>query len=250
VAGCPATLCAVRIAVLSDIHGNLPALEAVLATLAPYDAIWHLGDIVGYGPEPDAVVARLRGLGATGVRGNHDAAAIGALSTSAFNSEARAAVLWTASVITPDTRTWLTALPETITEGDFTLAHGSPRDPIWEYVLTTPTARANFAALSTRHALIGHTHLPLVFREDDGLIETIAPSDGSVLVLDERRTLLNPGSVGQPRDGDPRACGAVLDLEAGTMSWRRVEYDIATVQDLMRRIGLPKRLVDRLEAGQ
>jgi predicted phosphodiesterase len=240
----------VRIAVLSDIHSNLPALEAVLAVLAPYDAVWHLGDVVGYGPEPDAVVGRLRELGATGVRGNHDAAAIGALSTSAFNSEARTAVLWTASTISSETRDWLTALPETLTEGGFTLAHGSPRDPIWEYVLTTPTARANFAVLATRHALIGHTHLPLVFREDDGLVETIAPSDGSVLALDERRTLLNPGSVGQPRDGDPRACGAVLDLEAGTMSWHRIEYDIATVQDRMRRAGLPKRLVDRLQHGQ
>ena len=239
-----------RIAVLSDIHGNLPALEAVLAALAPFDAVWHLGDVVGYGPEPDAVVARLDGLGATGVRGNHDAAAIGALATSAFNSEARAAVLWTASVIDDETRDWLTALPETATMGDFMLAHGSPRDPIWEYVLTTPTARANFATLTTRHALIGHTHLPLVFREDDGLVETIAPSDGSVLALDERRALLNPGSVGQPRDGDPRASGALLDLEAGTMAWRRIAYDISTVQERMRRAGLPKRLVDRLEHGQ
>ena len=168
-----------RIAVLSDIHGNLPALEAVLAALSPYDAIWQLGDVVGYGPEPDAVVARLRELGATGVRGNHDAAALGELSTAIFNSEARAAVLWTASIIRPETRDWLSALPETAIEGDYTLAHGSPRDPLWEYVLTTPTARANLAVLTTRSALIGHTHLPLVFREDDGLVETIAPSDGS-----------------------------------------------------------------------
>ena len=129
------------IAVLSDIHGNLPALEAVLAALSPYDAVWQLGDVVGYGPEPDAVVARLRELGATGVRGNHDAAALGELSTAIFNSEARAAVLWTASIIRPETRDWLSALPETAIEGEFTLAHGSPRDPLWEYVLTTPTAR-------------------------------------------------------------------------------------------------------------
>jgi diadenosine tetraphosphatase ApaH/serine/threonine PP2A family protein phosphatase len=240
----------VRIAVVSDIHGNLPALEAVLAALAPFDAIWQLGDIVGYGPQPDAVVARLRELGAIGVRGNHDAAAVGDLATSAFNSEARTAVLWTASVIDADTRAWLSELPETRVEGEYTLAHGSPRDPLWEYVLTTPTARANFASLTTRHALIGHTHLPLVFREDDGLIETIAPSDGSALVLDERRAMLNPGSVGQPRDGDPRAGGASLDTETGTMTWRRVPYDIAAVQARMRKAGLPKRLIDRLDHGQ
>jgi diadenosine tetraphosphatase ApaH/serine/threonine PP2A family protein phosphatase len=240
----------VRIAVLSDIHGNLPALEAVLAALSPYDAVWQLGDVVGYGPEPDAVVARLRELGATGVRGNHDAAALGELSTAIFNSEARAAVLWTASIIRPETRDWLSALPETAIEGDYTLAHGSPRDPLWEYVLTTPTARANLAVLTTRSALIGHTHLPLVFREDDGLVETIAPSDGSQLTLDERRALLNPGSVGQPRDGDPRASGAILDTDTGTMSWQRVPYDIAVVQERMRRVGLPKRLIDRLDHGQ
>jgi diadenosine tetraphosphatase ApaH/serine/threonine PP2A family protein phosphatase len=159
-------------------------------------------------------------------------------------------VLWTASIIRPETRGWLSALPETAIEGDYTLAHGSPRDPLWEYVLTTPTARANLAVLTTRSALIGHTHLPLVFREDDGLVETIAPSDGSQLTLDERRALLNPGSVGQPRDGDPRASGAILDTDTGTMSWQRVPYDIAVVQERMRRVGLPKRLIDRLDHGQ
>jgi predicted phosphodiesterase len=239
-----------RIAVLSDIHGNLPALEAVLAALQPFDAIWQLGDIVGYGPEPDEVVARLRDAGATGVRGNHDAAAIGELDTAAFNPDARAAVLWTAGVISEVTRAWLEALPPTIVEGTFTLAHGSPRDPIWEYVLTTPAARANLAVLTTPHAFIGHTHVPLVFREDDGLIETLAPSHGSTLQLDGRRTLLNPGSVGQPRDGDARASAVLYDTEAGTIEWRRVAYDLAVTQARMRAAGLPRRLVDRLERGQ
>ena len=239
-----------RIAVLSDIHGNLPALEAVLAALQPFDAIWQLGDIVGYGPEPDEVVARLRDAGATGVRGNHDAAAIGELDTAAFNPDARAAVLWTAGVISEVTRAWLEALPPTIVEGAFTLAHGSPRDPIWEYVLTTPAARANLAVLTTPHAFIGHTHVPLVFREDDGLIETLAPSHGSTLQLDGRRTLLNPGSVGQPRDGDARASAILYDTETGTIEWRRVAYDLAVTQARMRAAGLPRRLVDRLERGQ
>jgi diadenosine tetraphosphatase ApaH/serine/threonine PP2A family protein phosphatase len=239
-----------RIAVLSDIHGNVPALEAVLAALRPFDAIWQLGDNVGYGPEPDDVVTRMRAAGAKGVRGNHDAAAIGELATVSFNPDARAAVLWTAGVITDATRAWLRALPETVTEGAFTLAHGSPRDPIWEYVLTTPAARANLAVMTTEHAFIGHTHVPLVFREDDGLVETLAPSDGSILELDGRRTLLNPGSVGQPRDGDPRASAALLDTDAGTVEWRRVAYDIATTQARMRAVGLPRRLVERLDHGQ
>lgn len=239
-----------RIAVLSDIHGNLPALNAVLEALAPFDAVWQLGDVVGYGPQPDEVVARLRDLASTGVRGNHDAAAVGELETSGFNSDARTAVLWTGMHIGAATRTWLAALPETSTSDGFALAHGSLRDPIWEYVMTTAAALANFAVLTAEHAFIGHTHVPLVFREDDGLVETLAPSDGSTLELDGRRTLLNPGSVGQPRDGDPHASAALLDTTARTVAWRRVPYDVATTQSRMRAVGLPTRLVERLERGQ
>jgi diadenosine tetraphosphatase ApaH/serine/threonine PP2A family protein phosphatase len=238
-----------RIAVLSDIHGNLPALEAVLTALRPYDAIWQLGDIVGYGPEPDEVVARLKAGAATGVRGNHDAAAIGELDTDAFNSDARTAVRWTAGRISDATKAWLQALPETATEGDFTLAHGSPRDPTWEYLLTAAAARANLAVMTTPHAFIGHTHVPLVFREDDGRVEMLAPDDHSILEIDGRRTLLNPGSVGQPRDGDPRASAALFDTQAHTVEWRRVSYDIAGTQERMRSAGLPQRLVERLERG-
>jgi diadenosine tetraphosphatase ApaH/serine/threonine PP2A family protein phosphatase len=238
-----------RIAVLSDIHGNLPALEAVLDALAPYDVVWQLGDIVGYGPEPEAVIERLRMEQASGVCGNHDAAALGRIESSWFNEDARTAVLWAAGQIGDGSRTWLEALPERQETETFTLVHGSPRDPIWEYVYSTPVARANFAAFTTPHCLVGHTHIPLVFREDDGLVETLAPSDGSRLVLDKRRTILNPGSVGQPRDGDPRACGMLFDTVTATVEWRRVEYPIATTQQRMRDEGLPGRLVERLSHG-
>jgi diadenosine tetraphosphatase ApaH/serine/threonine PP2A family protein phosphatase len=238
-----------RICVVSDIHGNLPALDAVLGALAPFDVVWQLGDIVGYGPQPDAVVARLKEISASGVAGNHDAAALGRIDTDVFNDDARTAVEWTAERIGPETRTWLGALPERFTDGSFTLVHGSPRDPIWEYVYSTPVARANFAAFETLHCLVGHTHVPLVFREDDGLVETLAPSDGSTLHLDGRRTILNPGSVGQPRDGDPRACGMIIDTESGEVEWRRIDYPIAEVQSLMNEAGLPRRLVDRLTLG-
>jgi diadenosine tetraphosphatase ApaH/serine/threonine PP2A family protein phosphatase len=238
-----------RICVVSDIHGNLPALDAVLTALSPFDTVWQLGDVVGYGPQPDAVVARLKHLSAMGVAGNHDAAALGRIETDVFNDDARTAVEWTAGRIDGDTRTWLGALPERMTDGSFTLVHGSPRDPIWEYVFSVPVARANFAAFETVHCLVGHTHVPLVFREDDGLVETLAPSDGSTLQLDGRRTILNPGSVGQPRDGDPRACGMVIDTASNVVEWRRVDYPIADVQSLMMRAGLPRRLVDRLTLG-
>ncbi len=238
-----------RIAVLSDIHGNLVALDAVLAALGTVDRVWHLGDVVGYGPEPDAVVARLRELGATGVRGNHDAAAVGGSEIEAFNPDARRAMEWTRRTIGPDTRAWLGALPIRRTEGDFTSVHGSPRDPIWEYITTAPVARLNLEVLDTPYGFHGHTHLPSAFRDEDGLVEMLSPSHGSTLALDGRRLLANPGSVGQPRDGDPRASALTLDLERGELTWHRVAYDIAAVQSAMRRRRLPDRLVERLVHG-
>jgi diadenosine tetraphosphatase ApaH/serine/threonine PP2A family protein phosphatase len=239
-----------RIAVLSDIHSNIIALDAVLAALGPVDAIWQLGDVVGYGPDPDGVVARLIEVGAVGVRGNHDAAAVGADEAEHFNVDARKAIEWTRRVIRPATTAYLEALPERLLEADFTLVHGSPRAPLWEYVTSTPVARANLAAIATTCCLHGHTHIPAVFRDDDGAIELIAPRDGSSLALDQRRVLLNPGSVGQPRDGDPRAAYALYDTEARTFTVHRVEYDIAATQALMEAAGLPRRLIDRLAVGR
>jgi diadenosine tetraphosphatase ApaH/serine/threonine PP2A family protein phosphatase len=183
------------------------------------------------------------------VRGNHDAAALGLIDADAFNDDARVAVEWTAGVLGEPAREWLGALPERDTQGDFTLVHGSPRDPTWEYVYSTPVARANFKAFSTRHCLVGHTHVPLVFRFDDGRIETLQPSDGSILPLDDRRAIINPGSVGQPRDGDPRACAMVIDTEERSVLWRRVAYEVGTTQDRMRDAKLPSRLIDRLRHG-
>lgn len=240
-----------RVAVLSDIHANLPALEAVLEALLPYDQVWQLGDVIGYGPQPNEVVARLREAGATGVRGNHDAAALGDLATDTFNEDARTAVEWSARNIRLQTRAWLAALPERVTDGDFTLVHGSPRDPTWEYLFTPAIARANLSAFDGRYCLVGHTHVPLSFHEDPlgHRVEMFTPSEGSTLRLDERRAILNPGSVGQPRDGDPRACGMVMDTVLGTVEWRRVRYDISKVQTLMEKARLPDRLIERLSLG-
>jgi diadenosine tetraphosphatase ApaH/serine/threonine PP2A family protein phosphatase len=238
-----------RIAVLSDIHSNLVALEAVLADLGTVDAIWQLGDVVGYGPEPDGVVERLADVGAIGVRGNHDAAALGGSEIDWFNPDARAAIEWTRSAISEATRAWLSALPERLTETDYTLVHGSPREPLWEYITSSPVARANLAFITTRYGLHGHTHLPVVWAEDDGTIQPIAPGHGSTFALGPRRALLNPGSVGQPRDGNPDAGYMVLDTDAHRVTWRRVPYDIAAVQRAMLGAGLPGRLVERLSYG-
>ena len=238
-----------RVAVLSDIHGNLPALDAVLEALAPFDEVWVLGDIVGYGPQPNEVVERLAGLPITAVRGNHDAAAIGALSTDAFNDDARTAVEWTAGTLTPRAQRWLSDLPERTTCGDFTLVHGSPRDPTWEYLFTPALARANMSSFETAHCLVGHTHVPLIFRDGAGRMEMLAADPEHPWNLDERRVILNPGSVGQPRDGDPRACGMLLDTAPSTATWHRVPYPIETVQARMRAVALPSRLIERLIHG-
>ena len=234
---------------VSDIHSNLLALDAVLAKIGSVDAVWHLGDVVGYGPEPDAVVDRLKALTAIGVRGNHDAAAIGGTEIDWFNPEARAAMEWTREAISESTRTWLAALPQRRVESDFTLVHGSPRDPTWEYVTSAALARAGLSAISTEHGLHGHTHVPIAFTEVDGRMRTLAPRAGNTVALGEGRTLLNPGSVGQPRDRDPRASYLILDLVTKTATWGRVAYDVAAVGALMRAAGLPARLADRLLVG-
>ena len=238
-----------RVAVLSDIHGNLVALDAVLASVGSVDAVWHLGDVVGYGPDPDGVVERLAGLGAVGVAGNHDLAAVGGDQIAWFNPDARAAMEWTRRRISDRTREWLAALPGRQRVSQFSLVHGSERDPVWEYVTSVPVARANLAVLETRFGLHGHTHLPMAWAERDGRVEAIAPSADSTFQLTLERALLNPGSVGQPRDGDPTAGYLVIDEDAGLCTWRRVAYDVPTVQAAMLDAGLPRRLADRLGFG-
>jgi predicted phosphodiesterase len=238
-----------RVAVLSDIHSNLVALDAVLLHAGPVDAIWHLGDVVGYGPEPDAVVARLVERNATGVRGNHDAAAIGGREIDWFNADARAAAEWTRARIAEATRTWLTALPESLAVDDITLVHGSPRDPLREYITDRLTAAENLDALATRHGLHGHTHVPVAWVAAPERVVLVHAHNELRLELEPHRTLLNPGSVGQPRDGDPRAAYLVLDLEARMVTWHRVAYDVAPVQAAIRAVGLPGRLADRLAVG-
>ncbi len=241
-----------RIAVISDVHSNLVALDAVLAGAGSVDAVWHLGDVVGYGPEPDAVVDRLAAAGAIGVRGNHDAAAVGGTEIEWFNPDARSAMEWTRQVISERTRAWLTDLPERREMAGFTLVHGSGRDPIWEYVTSPAEAQASLAAMGTTHGLNGHTHFPAAFVVVDDRVGRLGPERGradATIKLAGGRLLLNPGSVGQPRDGDPRASYMVVDTDAGTARWARVGYDIAAVGAAMRAAGLPHRLAERLRHG-
>ena len=240
-----------RVAVLSDIHANLVALDAVLRDAGRVDAIWHLGDVVGYGPEPDAVVERLTAAGAVGVTGNHDRAAAGGREIDWFNPDAKAAMQWTRGRISEATAAWLASLPERRTDHDLLSVHGSPRDPIWEYVTSAGVARANLESMTTPFGLHGHTHVPMAWVDRGERVEAVAPGAGSTIHLGDgkERVLLNPGSVGQPRDGDPRASWLELDLDAGSGTWHRVAYDIGAVQAAMREVGLPIRLVERLQHG-
>jgi diadenosine tetraphosphatase ApaH/serine/threonine PP2A family protein phosphatase len=238
-----------RVAVLSDIHSNLVALDAVLADAGAVDAIWHLGDIVGYGPDPDGVVARLMERQAIGVRGNHDAAALGGPEIDWFNPEARTAAEWTRATMSEATRTWLDRLPIQLAIGDISLVHGSPRDPLREYVTDHDRASANIDRLTTRHGLHGHTHIPVAWIASPDRVALIRGRPGLGLELAPDRMLLNPGSVGQPRDGDPRASYLTIDLPAGHVTWHRVAYDVRAVQLAIRAAGLPGRLADRLAVG-
>ena len=243
-----------RIAVLSDVHANLAALEAVLADLPTVDEAWILGDTVGYGPQPNEVIATLQAMGARSVMGNHDGAAIGMVDAAYFNPDARAAIEWTATVLDPNARSYLATLPEVRRDGELTAVHGSPRDPIWEYITSTSIAAANFDSFETRLCLFGHTHLPVVYRQVDGAVQAVPGLPGDVVELGAERALLNPGSVGQPRDGLPDAAYAVLEVgdgvAGGSITFHRARYEIDRTQRLMRDAELPARLVERLSYGR
>jgi predicted phosphodiesterase len=239
-----------RLSVLSDIHANLAALEAVRDDMPPVDEVWVLGDIVGYGPQPNEVISALQEMGARSVMGNHDGAAIGQVDVSWFNPDAARAIGWTSEVIDENARAYLGTLPEVRRDGDLTAVHGSPRDPIWEYITGPDVAGANLASFDTRICLHGHTHVPIVFRTGERSMEVVTATPGAPVTIADGRLLLNPGSVGQPRDGDRASSYVVLDTEAGSAEFRRVSYDIDRTQRLMRDVDLPARLVERLRYGR
>ncbi|HEY3082252.1 MAG TPA: metallophosphoesterase family protein [Chloroflexota bacterium] len=242
-----------RIAVLADVHANLTAFEAVAADWGEVDEVWSLGDVVGYGPDPNECVARLRAMRHVGIPGNHDWAALGKIDVADFNPAARAAAEWTSQRLAPEARSYLEALPQVERREPFTLVHGSVVSPIWEYLLDTGAAAASFERLETPHALIGHSHVPLMFvAEPNGRVGGQLLHPGAPFDLAGVRRILNPGSVGQPRDGDPRASYALVEKQGDrvTFQLRRVAYDVAATQERMRAVGLPPSLISRLAAGR
>ena len=243
-----------RIAILADIHGNLAAFEAVLRHAEAggrIDALWCLGDTVGYGPYPNECLALLRGYEHRAVAGNHDLAACGRMGTEEFNEAAASAIRWTVEQLSNESRAYLDGLPLVVTEGEFTLVHGSLRAPEWEYLLSSEQAEAHFERQQTPYGLVGHSHLQLVCRERRDAPPSLQLSaDQDRIELGEERLILNPGSAGQPRDGDPRVGYALYDGDTATVGFHRVEYDIAATQQAMEGTSLPRRLRERLSEGR
>ncbi len=240
-----------RRGIVADIHANLAAFEAVLADMGQVDSIWCLGDLVGYGPDPNECIELLRRHNHLCVVGNHDLAAIGRLDTTDFNTDAAFAAQWTADQLTERSRIYLSSLPERIVAEPFTLVHGSPRSPVWEYITHEGRAAPSFEQFGTQGCLVGHTHVPALYIQTipGGQIMGRVPGPGDRIEVRLNRIIANPGGVGQPRDGDPRAAYALYDDDTGFLEWRRVPYPVQVTQQRMREFALPSRLVDRLDLG-
>jgi diadenosine tetraphosphatase ApaH/serine/threonine PP2A family protein phosphatase len=291
-----------RYAILSDVHGNAEALHAVLDDMDRYCEVhggtisqrWCLGDVVGYGPEPEECVQLVRDWCLICIPGNHDWAAVGNIDLGGFGRGAAESAMWTRERLAQRDRVFLRNLPKITRVGDFTLAHGSPMNPIWEYLTTPAVAAPNFSAFETIFCVVGHSHLPMIFLQQAGehpaasapllhamaesialsmqgeggpsrsMLETIdaqqganpvwsrcervIPGAGLWMLPDGYRAIINPGSVGQPRDGDPRAAYVIYDTELG-FDFRRVEYDVVTTQRRIRELGLSPQFAARLSRG-
>lgn len=238
-----------RTLIISDIHANANALDSVLRSAGQVDAVWCLGDVVGYGPDPNECIARLKELPhLVCLQGNHDSAAIGGLSLDGFNIEARSSIEWLRGDLSEDSFAFLQTLSPRLEEGGVTLAHASPRQPMLEYLLDIYAAKENFEFFGTDLCFVGHTHVPAIFSLNGKNVELQIPAAGTQVTL-KGRAIANPGSVGQPRDRDPRAAFAIFDDETGSWVCHRVEYDVPSVQERMRAAHLPERHIARLAGG-
>ena len=239
-----------RALLLADIHSNLEALEAILADCGPFDQIWSMGDIVGYGPDPVKVLHTLRSHDFRSVSGNHDAAVAGTLSVNEFNEAAAWAARWTTRQLGQEELEYLKDLPLTLEERPFTLVHGSLRAALWEYLVSVESAASTLALLDTTYCLVGHSHLPFICREQPSSPPRFTDfPECQPVPLGDERWVINPGGVGQPRDGDSRPSYAIYDSDEGTIERRRVAYDISRTQRKMELAGHPEPLIQRLEIG-
>jgi len=241
-----------RILVISDIHANLVAFETVLNDAkGEWDYVWCLGDVVGYGPRPNECCDLLKTMPHLCLAGNHDWAALNRLDIRTFNADARRAVTWTQEELTSENLQYLADLPTTFVLGQYTLVHGSPREPIWEYILDPLIAALNFPQFETPICLVGHTHTPIIYQQvnEQGETTSIYPAYGEPKDVNGQRLIINPGSVGQPRDNNPDAAYAILHVEDKIFEHRRVEYPIEQTQQQMQEANMPERLITRLAHG-
>jgi diadenosine tetraphosphatase ApaH/serine/threonine PP2A family protein phosphatase len=242
-----------RIAMLSDVHGNRPAFEAVLAAIddVAVDELWCLGDLVGYGAEPDACVALARERCDVCLAGNHDLVVTGEIPIGDFSSSAAAAARWTQETIAAETLDFLRSLAPADPEREVGLYHGSPRDPVWEYVLSTWQADECMDLTEARVSAVGHSHVALWFeRNAQGMVDGAQAEPDREHDLSQGKWLINPGGVGQPRDGDPRAAWLLLDTGSWAATWKRVDYPIDEAARAIEEAGLPEALASRLYRGE
>jgi len=241
-----------RTLIISDVHANLTALNAVLDHAAPFDRVWCLGDVVGYGPDPNECIERIQALPLLKcVKGNHDAAILGEIDIKAFNYEARASLEWLKTTLRPENKRWLETLDERLVFDDITIAHGSPRNPVWEYIMDVRAARENMSEFDTLICLVGHTHIPGVYKmegDESQSVRQYSKTPGDPFSLTQK-SIVNPGSVGQPRDHNPRSSYLIYDDETGEWVYQRVDYDIEKVQERILAAGLPQRHASRLTEG-
>ena len=240
-----------RVGIFSDIHGNLQALEAAFRVLEDeerVDRYYCCGDIVGYGGNPNECVELVRAKNCPVTAGNHDYAALGMTDTSYFNEIAKAAIQWTGAVLKPENADFLRSLPLTIVENEFMIVHSSPKDPeAWNYILTLPDARVNFEHFDTQICFVGHSHQPFIIEYIGGKLSCVVQP--FVSVVEDRRYMINVGSVGQPRDGNPEASYAIYDRAQRKIEIKRIPYDVPAAQEAIRSQGLPFQLADRLNHG-
>ena len=242
-----------RALIISDVHANLEALERVLGDAQQqggFDAVWCLGDVVDYGPDPGPCIEVLAEQELLCVAGNHDYAALGKIGVESFNTYAAQSALWTREQLGSDHVAFLEGLPKVAARNGFSLVHGSLRDPLWEYLVSGPSAIETFRRMTTRFCLVGHSHIPFVCAEAEEMPRFDVLMDGQDVELGEGRIIANPGSVGQPRDGDRRASYLLFDTERGRMSHHRVAYDVSVTQERMRIAGLHPYLIERLSYGR
>ena len=242
-----------RYAIFADIHSNLEAMTAVLGEIdhqGGVDEIWCLGDIVGYGPDPSKCIELLRRYNHVCVAGNHDLAAIGKVDTNYFNDHAAAAVRWTAQQLSPEDKQYLENLPLAVEKGDFSLVHGSPMDPVYEYIISSGIAARNFSFFESAYCLVGHSHQPVIFKEEDGAALPVSMTPGVGIILGKTRMIINPGGVGQPRDGDPRAAYIIYDTDSNIIRLFRIPYNVEATQHKIMQANLPVHLATRLKDGR